>query len=320
MTGVQVAEPRSKEAYPLHADLVVDASGRESHAPEWLQSLGYQQVEETEVNSFTGYATRRYRLRPDSHRDWKFLLVFPRSPKDHRAGLLLREEGDTWVATLAGLGRDYPPTDETGFLQFARSLMTPLFYEAIQDAEPLTPIYGYQQTSNRWRHYEKFSRWPERFVIVGDAVCAFNPVYAQGMTVSAMSAELLDEMLRAQRKRDPNGDLTGFAKRFQQRLAKVNQTPWLLATGADWFYPETEGTKPTRLDRLMQRYVIQVLRAMPQSADVGLTWVEVQHLLTPPAALFRPGIVAQVLRQTLSPRRAMPATGDPGLPPHSARA
>ena len=102
--------------------------------------------------------------------------------------------------TLGGAGGDHPPTDEAGFLEFSRSLITPALYEAIKDAEPISPIYGYQRTANQLRHYERLARWPENFVALGDAACAFNPIYGQGMSVAAMGALALDEFLRAEER------------------------------------------------------------------------------------------------------------------------
>ena len=39
--------------------------------------------------------------------------------------------------------------------------------------------YGYRGTDSRWRHYERLQRWPERYVVLGDAFwvrTAFNEV------------------------------------------------------------------------------------------------------------------------------------------------
>ena len=95
-------------------------------------------------------------------------------------GLLLPVEGDRWMVGLAGAGRDYPPTDEAGFLEFAASLRSPIISDAIRHARPLSPIHGYRQTDNRWRHYEQAQRWPERLVVLGDAACTINPIYGAG--------------------------------------------------------------------------------------------------------------------------------------------
>lgn len=305
VTGVTYSESGHSEAHSLDAGLVIDASGRGSHAAEWLHELGYGRTEESIINAFLGYASRRYRLAPDFQPDWKMLLIFARPPDGLRGGAMLHEEGDIWVTTLAGACHDYPPTDADGFLDFAQTLPTSLLYEAIQDAEPVTDIRGYRQTANHLRHYERFKRWPEGFVVVGDAVCAFNPVYGQGMSVSAMGAELLDEILRKHRKRNSHGGLHGMAVQFQRELAKVNQPAWVMATGEDLRFPETQGgsensdSPVSLIDRLTQLYMDQLAIVMKKDYEIWLTFGEVFTLLKPPTALFQPKIIWRVLLHLL---------------------
>ena len=120
----------------LMADLVVDASGRGSRSPDWLATLGYGRPDETRIDSGLGYASRRYRLRDGAADGWKTVLLMPQPPHISRGGVLYPVEDGRWMVTLGGLGDDRPPTDEAGFLGFARGLRSPLLYEAIVDAEP----------------------------------------------------------------------------------------------------------------------------------------------------------------------------------------
>ena len=163
----------------LAASLVVDASGRGSRAPQWLASLGYGQVEETSVKIDVGYASRIYRCPNQLPTDWKVLIVLGAPPDNKRAGVIFPIEGGYWMVTLAGWLRDYPPDDDDGFLEHARSLARQDLYEAIKEAEPITSIAVYRYAANRWRHYDRMSRLPEGFIVMGDAVCAFSPVYGQ---------------------------------------------------------------------------------------------------------------------------------------------
>jgi flavin-dependent dehydrogenase len=161
VTGVKLHfrdEPHEAE---LAADLVVDASGRNSQMPKWLEALDYPPPSETVVNSFLGYSTRWYERPENFQADWKLLNVSYKLPHDQHGGVLYSVEKNRWVVTLVGIGRDYPPTDEAGFLEFVRNLRSPVIYEAIKDARPISPIYGYRRTENCWRHYEKLSRLPE---------------------------------------------------------------------------------------------------------------------------------------------------------------
>ena len=299
--GVAAVEVRSRTAKdgaesqePLRADLVVDASGRNSNASKWLEALGYAPPEETYINSHLGYASRTYRRPERFDGDWMGLNAQAAPPEVTRGGVLLPLEGNRWMITLSGVGGDYPPTDEEGFMDFARSLRTPMLYEAIKDAEPISDISGYRDTENRRRHYEKLSRQPENFLVSGDAASAFNPIYAQGMTTAALGAEVLEECLREQDAvSDAHG---GLSKRFQKKLAKANAASWLLATGEDFRVRGVEGGKATFAARLTHRYMDRVLALSLRDIEVRQTFLEVFHMLKPPTELFEPGIALKVLR------------------------
>jgi 2-polyprenyl-6-methoxyphenol hydroxylase-like FAD-dependent oxidoreductase len=274
----------------LRFELVVDASGRNSNASKWLKALGYAPPEETYINSHLGYTSRVYRRPERFGQGRKGINVQATPPEGTRGGALFPLEGDRLMVTLYGVGGDYPPTDEKGFMDFARSLRSPRLYETIADAEPISDISGYRDTANRRRHYEKLSRQPDNFLVTGDAACAFNPVYAQGMTTAALGAEILEECLRE------SGNLTGLSKRFQKKLAKANATSWLMATGEDFRVRGVEGGKATLATRLTHRYMDRVLALSLQDTSVRQTFLEVFLMLKSPTALLGPGIALKVLR------------------------
>lgn len=292
----QVAQSQPQE---LAADLVVDASGRNSSTPKWLTALGYQPPQKTMINSFLGYASRWYERPEGFQADWQGVTVASKPPSERRGGVLYPVEGKRWAVTLGGIARDYPSNNEAGFLDFARSLRSPIIYEAIKNAKPLSPIYSYRATENRLFHYEKLSRLPEGLVVVGDAVCTFNPVYGQGMTVAALGASTLNECLHQQFQYD-QGNIAGLTKRFQQRLAQVNATPWLMATGEDLRWSTTEGGQLDMMSQLMHEYMDKMLMPALDQPEILQTFAEVVHMLKPPTALFQPSILRQVLFQAIS--------------------
>jgi 2-polyprenyl-6-methoxyphenol hydroxylase-like FAD-dependent oxidoreductase len=274
----------------LDADLVVVADGRNSRLPDWLTALGYEPPEETVVNSFQGYASRFYRAPAEFAADWKGLMIQQAPPDDPRGGAVFPVEGGRWLVSLIGGDGDYPPTDEAGFLAFARSLRSPVLYQAIASAEPLTPIAGQRATENRQRHYDRLAGFPEGIVALGDAVCAFNPVYGQGMTAAAMGAEVLDRWLRERSsRRGPGG-----SRVFQRCLARATAAAWELSAGADYGFRTTQGTPQGRLARLTGGYLAAVMRAATRRPWVRRWLTEVLHLLRPPSVLFGPGVVARL--------------------------
>jgi 2-polyprenyl-6-methoxyphenol hydroxylase-like FAD-dependent oxidoreductase len=275
----------------LDADLIVDAAGRASRTPLWLEAAGFPRPRETVVNGFLGYASRFVRPPTTWKGDWKTMYVQCAPPARKRGGVIASVEGGRWMVTLAGGGKDYPPTDEEGFKAFARSLADPRFPEAYEAAEPLSEIVGTKTTENRVRHYEELTRRPEGLLIAGDAACAFNPVYGQGMSTAAVGAVTLSECLR----RHGAGSLDGLASAFQKKLAKANSRAWLLATGEDYRYAEAEGPPPGRLTRLMHGYLDRVTALSVRSPSVRLRLMEVLHLIRSPASLCSPDVLVRAL-------------------------
>jgi 2-polyprenyl-6-methoxyphenol hydroxylase-like FAD-dependent oxidoreductase len=299
----------------LAADLVVCADGRNSRLPDWLTALGYEPPRETVVNSHQGYASRLYQPAAGFKAEWKALYIQQAPPADPRGGLIFEVERGRWLVSLVGGDGDYPPTDHVGFLAFARSLRSPEIFDAIAAAEPLTPIAGQRATENRIRHYDRVARFPEGVVAVGDAVCAFNPVYGQGMTAAALGAEVLDRWLQGESSQ--SGD--GRGRAFQRALARATAAAWQISTGADHRFRTTTGPPEVRVARLVGSYISGVIRAATKQPRVRRRLTEVLHLLRPPSALFSPGVLARVAWDRLSKSnravvamvRARPgATGD----------
>ncbi len=293
VTGVRLRHgdaPHRQEE--LAADLVFDASGRGSQAHQWLLSMGYSRVEEFVVKVDVGYASRIYRHLDQAFLDGKALIIYPTPPHGKRAGYIFPIEGGCWMVTLAGWLQDYPPVDEGGFLDYARSLPVPNLYQAIKAADSLTPIVTHKFPANRWRHYERMQGFPDSFIVLGDAACSFNPIYGQGMTTAALEASALSNYLPQYLR--THGDLQGFAHHFQKKVARVVKVPWLLATGEDFRYPQTEGYRPPGM-RLFNWYGGRVHALACSHPLTTLRFYEVLHMLKSPVVLFNPRTLFAVL-------------------------
>lgn len=298
VTGVRCrhADVGGGAVHEHRADLVVDASGRFSRLPEWLRDLGYYTPPETVVDAGLGYATRVYE-RPSTFRaSWKALVLLGRPPDERRGGVLLPIERDRWLVTLAGMGRDYPPQGETGFLEFARSLRSDALYEAVRGARPLSGIAGNRSTRNRLRPYHTMHQWPHRLIALGDAVCALNPIHAQGMSVAARGALTLRRVLR----KTTDLKCRRSARRFQRELARANTWPWLMSAGDDMRWPTTEGPHPDLLTRVLHRYLDAVMAASVNDAEVHSAVSRVVHLLDHPFTLLHPRVAGRSIISALS--------------------
>ncbi|HVE86379.1 MAG TPA: hypothetical protein VND93_26165 [Myxococcales bacterium] len=306
VTGVRFR--RDGEEQFAQADLVVDASGRGSRAPQWLEALGYPRVEESAVQVDVGYSTRLFRL-PPRPRDWKLMIILPTPPAQKRLGILGAIEGGLWIATLAGWLKDYPPSDGAGFLDYARTLPRPELYEVLRDAEPVGPVAVHRFPSNLRRHYERMSRFPEGMAVVGDAQCSFNPIYGQGMTTAALQVEAMEQCFQ--------GGHSGaeLSRRIRRRTAAAIDGPWGMATTEDFRFPEVPGKRPPGFP-LMAWYGAKVAELSGWDHDAFVRFAHVMQMSRSPATLFAPSMVARVLAHALrgskAPGRDLEPEGVPG--------
>ncbi len=298
VTGARVREHgRVGQTDVLSADLVVDASGRHSRAPQWLVELGYEAPPEENINSGLGYASRFYATPEHFPNEWQGIIINGRPPHNARAGLILPVDNGRWQVTLGGIGGHFPPTDEEGFLQWARDLPDPSIYEALRVARPLTPIRGYGTPENHLRHFERVQRWPAGLIITGDAVCAFNPIYGQGMTVSALDVMTLNQCLQEQ-QRSPKPN---FEQHFQQQLSKTVADAWLISTSEDLRWPGVvlRGAPPKPGLGLLHRYMDLVLYSAVEDTQITQAYMGVLGMVNPPLSLARPRMVARVFWSAL---------------------
>jgi flavin-dependent dehydrogenase len=288
-------EPAGDTPTNLEGWLVVDASGRGSRTPADLEAVGVPEPQETVIDASLRYATRIYRIPPGS-RDWKGLLVRDRPPSGTRGGGVFELEGGRWVVTLGGAGVDQPPTDEAGFHDFARSLISPILADAIRNAEPLTPVRGWARTANRWRHVERMRDWPAGFALAGDAMCALNPVYGQGMSVAALEGPVLAVWLNsASTARALASDSPPATTDLMRRLARAARLPWLLATAEDARIAGVHGAPEAgRLGSILQRYVDEIQLNAARDRRTMRRFTEVSQLVRGPIALFDPLVLWRV--------------------------
>jgi 2-polyprenyl-6-methoxyphenol hydroxylase-like FAD-dependent oxidoreductase len=291
VTGVRI-RPQVIGSSVLTADLTIDASGRGSHTPHWLEALGYGKPAESSVKVNVMYASRLYRPGPE-RTDWKGLLISPRAP-DKRFAAVFAVEGNRWLVTLGGCHGVCPPTDEAGYLEFARTLPVPDVYRAIATAEPLTPIATHNYPTNIRRHYDRVKPFPERFLVMGDAFCSFNPIYAQGMTVSAREAMALDQVLQERT------DLDGLPVRFHGKVVDIIDSAWGPTTAEDFRHKEAVGERPLGM-AFLHWYTGRLHERCAHDTSLALAFYRVMHMIDPPAALFRPSVIARVLRKLPTP-------------------
>jgi 2-polyprenyl-6-methoxyphenol hydroxylase-like FAD-dependent oxidoreductase len=291
--GVHVTNRVTNTRATLTADLVVDASGRGSHAPKWLEALGYEKAEENLVKADLCYATRLYRRDPSEAGSSDWIFITPGIPEWKLGCAAFPIEGDRWIVTIGGYHGEHP--DAQNFDEVIKRFPVSDVHDIITKNEALSDVTSFKFPSSLRRHYENLKRFPEGFLVMGDAVCSFNPLYGQGMTVAALEAQTLDSLL-ATRK-----NLSGIAKPFFKQAAKAIDNPWQIAVGADFAFPETEGKKAPGTN-LINAYMTKVQQATTRDPVVSKAFISVTHLLEAPSSLFRPNIMLRVLKSSFGRR------------------
>jgi 2-polyprenyl-6-methoxyphenol hydroxylase-like FAD-dependent oxidoreductase len=280
----------------LTADLVVDTTGRGSHSPQWLARLGYDCPEVETVQAEIRYTTRLFRRHPNAL-GGSLGAIITATPQGKRGGVMIAQEGDRWIVTLTGRFGHHAPEELEGFIEFARTLPGSDIYDVIRQAEPIGEGLSAKFPASIRRRYEKLSRFPAAYLVVGDAICSFNPVYGQGMSVAALEALELEKCLE-----EKSGDL---AAQFFARARRVVDIPWSIAAGNDLRMPEAVGRRTARV-RFVNWYISKLHQAGHADPACALAFHRVGNLIALPPSIMRPRIAMRVLRYNLAGRHAPP--------------
>ena len=304
--GVHLVPAGGGAVDELAADLVVDTTGRGNRSATWLAELGYARPVEETIAAQVAYASRQYARRgplPSGYAG----AINSLSPSDPHSMVLIPIEGDRWMLTLVGIGQDIPPTDPQGFDEFAHRFPIADLHHVVDNAEPLTEPRRFRAPASVRRRFERLALVPTGYLVLGDALCAFNPVYGQGMTVAAAEAIALRDCLRESH--------TDLPRRFYARAARVIDTPWELAAGGDLAVPTTVGKRTTKI-RVLNAYVARLLNSAKTDPVVAIAFHETINLTRRPEKLFAP----EILRRVLFPRRAVRPATSADLPADTAGA
>jgi len=275
----------------LPADFVIDSSGHGRLTLALLQSIGLPLPEETSIGVDMGYATTLLELPEPVPPDWVGVLTLPEYPRNNRGALLLPVEGNRWILTLGGRYDEKPPAEWDAFLIYAQHLRTPTVYNAIRHAKRSSEIVRFVFKASCWRHFERLEKFPHALLPFGDAICRFNPLYGQGMSVAALEADVLGALLAAQ-SASGNG-LTRLAAAFFAKAEELIDTPWWAAALPDFIDPRTKGKRPSDFEDTL-KFSAALLKLAAKDATVHKLFVEVQNLLKPRSVYRNPELVERV--------------------------
>jgi 2-polyprenyl-6-methoxyphenol hydroxylase-like FAD-dependent oxidoreductase len=310
VTGARLVHRRTHDNVTLSADLMLDATGRGARTPAWLNALGYDRPPEVHVPVHLTYVSQQLRMASDALHELG-IIVAPMPGRPRGLGILHCEH-HTWTFTIYGLAGHEPRLDLMSMCDFVKDCVPPHLLAAVQAAEPIGEPTRHRQPSSQWRRYDKMRRFPEGLLVIGDAICSFNPIYGQGMTVAALEALALRDCLA--------GGTADLARRFFRAAAAPIRQAWDLSANPDLCLPEIEGT-PTLLTRLSNVYVERIMTATEYDTVAVDQFMRVTGLIDPATKLLRPGIIWRALlanrrrpRRNINHSDAVSAGGGNGMP------
>jgi hypothetical protein len=133
--------------------------------------------------------------------------------------------------------------------------------------------------------------------VFGDALCSFNPIYGQGMTVACAESLALRDCLAVGTQE--------IAKRFFRAASPLIDIPWQIAVGSDLQHPRVEGMRTAQV-RFINWYIAKLYRAAQDDAVLANRFLEVANLMRQPAALLDPRMAFRVWKRNRAPVRAAP--------------
>lgn len=240
VTGVRYRDGDG-QLVDLEADFVVDAGGRGSRASAWMKQFGIE-LEELTLDAKVSYSSRWYKWPTEDLPWYRFLTTFPDpnpgAPDPHQyLCSVFPIENDSFIAVMGSWGLDMP-TDNESYEAASRATRTNEFGRLLAAAEPLSDVHHTRSTRNIWRRFDRIDAPPRGFLALGDAVCAFNPIYAQGMSCASTGAVMVRDLSASL---DPGS--AEFPKKFYARQAEFLKGAWALALSRDAGYPQATGSE-----------------------------------------------------------------------------
>jgi 2-polyprenyl-6-methoxyphenol hydroxylase-like FAD-dependent oxidoreductase len=318
VTGVVVE--RDGRTEELKADIVVDASGRNTVLVDWLRERGVA-IEEEKSPAGILYFTRHYRLREGQeepprdatpgagdlgyikfgvfaadNRHFSITLAVPEIEDKLRVAAVNPETFDAICMRIPGAARWIDP---------AR-------------AEPVTKVFGMGNLHNVWRHFVK-SGEPKvlNYFAVGDASLRTNPLYGRGCSSSVMHAHILGDVLEA--FTDPRKRAIEFDARARRTLRPfwdiiVKQDLGAIRRAKS---EQNPNHKPRLKARLIKSFAEDAVGpATRGSLAVHRAIMKGFHMFEAPAAWLRdPYVVVRVLATWATPKSWKAALYPPKLGP-----
>lgn len=289
VTGVRVARRSTGLVTTLISDLVVDATGRTPRTQTFLDRLGFARPAEIRAMSPVTYASQLLHVPEDCDLDkLTFLNAAPGHPF---GGAIARCEHDTVMLTLGTFDLAEPPRSFTEMISLAERFVPHEVVEVLRTAVPVGDVHNFWYRDAVWRRYDQMARFPEGLLVIGDAICSFDPIRGQGMTMAVLEAVALRDCLF-------EGD-AGLAHRYFHTVGRRIQTVWQqnrLAAPLTTAAPDSASIGQRAAWKLLRWWSRKMLIAARNDIRITETILRVNNMHESPLSMRRLAFVLRVLR------------------------
>ena len=178
------------------------------------------------------------------------------------------------------------PRDAEAFVEWSRGLAHPVIHEKLERATLISDFSIYKIPKGVWNRYDKMERFPDGLVPMGEALTSFNPMYGQGISLSAGQARALRAAL--------SEGTDNLASRYFDGCNALNQVGWSVMETRDLEHDCTTGLRPSDIEK---RWLMGAgIRKLAETDDeVHRLSARVTHLIDQPSVLARSDIVDRAL-------------------------
>jgi 2-polyprenyl-6-methoxyphenol hydroxylase-like FAD-dependent oxidoreductase len=276
---------------PIEADLVVDCTGRLSKAIEILSARVRPPVPEFKINIGISYTSAIFAASREAAGGKKAIAILPSPPKKRGGFVSLIEDGK-WLVSLHTRFEKQLPRTQQEMILFASEIETPDIADFLRQAKVQTPIRSYRKLDATWRRFDKLASPPDGFLLLGDSLASFNPIFGQGMSTAWLQAVALDKLLSL-RVADSRG-LEGLAKDYLASAMQESREAWNGSTLVDWAHPEVTGDKRPGTEQAI--FYLRALRTLlAEDPELHADYIGTGQLTTPGAVLMRPDRMQRVM-------------------------
>ncbi|MGQ0698180.1 MAG: FAD-binding oxidoreductase [Panacagrimonas sp.] len=279
----------------IPAEFVVDASGKSTRLPEFLDRIGIgaPELEQDILNCF--YSTMWHQVPPE--RQWQdkvMVICYAYRPNEetYSAQYYIDSSRNILSTTLVAYNCYSPPRNATEFREFAKRMPSPVAGELIDGLEPASQVYNFRSPRMQRYKYEKLRKLPNALVAVGDSYTSTDPVAGLGMTITLQEVARLRELLASNGPTSP-----ALPRRYYRAVSRIADMAWFVVREQNLRFSwikDVEKKRPFYF-RGLTWYMDRVVELVHDDLASYRKFLAVVHLVKPATILLTPRMMVRVI-------------------------